>query len=217
MTCTLRTRLTLATLALTGVVLVTTAYAQTTTATLTGTVRDASGSVVPGATITVVNDATAAVVWQGTTDENGGYLAPSLPVGSYDVTVALQGFKTISTRGVRLEINQRARLDSVLPIGGVDETVTVVGETAAARLETEDSAIGLVINTSQVQGLPLPSRNVLNLLTLAGGVSSGGAATGINSAQLSINGSRTLNSEFTIDGISVVSGSTGGTTRLPST
>jgi Carboxypeptidase regulatory-like domain/TonB dependent receptor/TonB-dependent Receptor Plug Domain len=192
------------------------ANAQTTAASLTGTIKDSSGSVVPGATITIVNQATAAVVWTGTSDESGNYLAPSLPVGTYDVTVALQGFKTVSTRSVRLEVGQRARLDSTLPIGGVDETVTVVGE-AAARLETEDSAIGLVINPSQVQGLPLPGRNVLNLLTLAGGVSSGGAATGITSSQLSINGSRTLNSEFTIDGVSVVSGSTGAPGRLPST
>ncbi|MGH9161353.1 MAG: TonB-dependent receptor domain-containing protein, partial [Vicinamibacteraceae bacterium] len=68
-----------------------------------------------------------------------------------------------------------------------------------------------------MRNLPLPSREVLNLLTLAGGVSSGGAATDLNPNQMSINGSRTLNSEFTVDGVSVVSGSTGGLTRLPST
>jgi Carboxypeptidase regulatory-like domain/TonB dependent receptor/TonB-dependent Receptor Plug Domain len=207
-------KLTLSVLMLLAVV--SSASSQTTTASLTGTIKDSTGSVLPGATVTIVNTATAATVWQGTTDENGNFLAPSLPVGIYDVSASLQGFKTTSTQGLRLEINQRARLDIALPIGGVDETVNVVGE-AVAQLETEDSSVGLVINPSQVQGLPLPSRNVLNLLTLAGGVSSGGAATGINSAQLSINGSRTLNSEFTIDGVSVVSGSTGGTTRLPST
>jgi hypothetical protein len=61
-----------------------------------------------------------------------------------------------------------------------------------------------------VENLPLPSRNILNLLSLIPGVSSGGDATGINASQLSINGSRTVNSEFTVDGVSVVSGSTGG-------
>ncbi len=210
------TRLPIVLCVLMCVVLVSTASGQTTAASLTGTIRDASGSVVPGATVTILNVATDAVTWEGVTDQSGNYFAPSLPVGTYNVNVSLQGFKTVSTRGVRLEVSQRARLDSVLDVGGVDETVTVVGETAA-RLETEDSSIGLVINTSQVQGLPLPGRNVLNLLTLAGGVSSGGAATGISSSQLSINGSRTLNSEFTIDGVSVVSGSTGAPGRLPST
>ena len=196
--------------------LVPTALAQTTAASLTGVVKDASGGALPGATVTITNDATSAVAWQGVTDGNGTYLAPSLPVASYDVTIALQGFKTTSTRGVRLEIGQRARLDTTLPLGEIGELVTVVGEQAGV-LQSEDSAVGLVINPSQVQGLPLPSRNVLNLLSLAGGVSSGGAATGINSAQLSINGSRTLNSEFSIDGVSVVSGSTGAPARLPST
>jgi hypothetical protein len=210
------TFLTALTCALVSLLAVASPAAQTTAASLTGTVRDSTGSVLPGATVVVVSAATTAVAWQGVTDAGGSYLAPSLPVGTYDVTVSLQGFKSIATRGLRLEIGQRARLDAELSVGGVDETVTVVGE-AAAMLETEDSSIGLVINTSQVQGLPLPSRNVLNLLTLAGGVSSGGAATGINSSQLSINGSRTLNSEFSIDGVSVVSGSTGAPARLPST
>lgn len=64
--------------------------------------------------------------------------------------------------------------------------------------------------------LPLPNRNILNLLSLTAGVSSGGDANGINASQMSINGSRTLNSEFTVDGVSVVSGSTGGVQTLPS-
>jgi Carboxypeptidase regulatory-like domain/TonB-dependent Receptor Plug Domain len=207
----------LAGLVLSCTALVATTTAQTTAASLTGTIKDATGSVLPGATITMVNTATAAVAWNGVTDANGNYLAPSVVPGTYDVTVSLHGFKSAAIRGVRLEIGQRARLDHDLALGGLDETVNVIGEAAAARLETEDSSIGLVINTSQVQGLPLPSRNVLNLLTLAGGVSSGGAATGINASQLSINGSRTLNSEFNIDGVSVVSGSTGAPARLPST
>jgi len=196
--------------------LASTTRAQTTTASLVGTIKDPTGSVLPGVTVTIVNAATGATVWQTVTDESGTYFAPSLPVGTYDVNLSLQGFKTTSIRGTRLEIGQRARLDGVLPLGTLDETVTVVGE-AAVQLQKEDSSVGLVINTSQVQGLPLPSRNVLNLLTLAGGVTSGGAATGINSSQLSINGSRTLNSEFSIDGVSVVSGSTGAPGRLPST
>ncbi len=155
-------RLSLICCVLVSVVIVEPARGQTTAASLTGTIRDASGSVVPGANVTIVNAATEAVSWEGTTDENGNYLAPSLPVGTYNVTVSLQGFKTIATRGLRLEVSQRARLDNVLELGQLDETITVVGA-AEARLETEDSSMGLVIDTSQVQGLPLPGRNVLNL------------------------------------------------------
>jgi len=94
------------------------------------------------------------------------------------------------------------------------ETVNVV-DTAAGQLGTDTSSLGSIINTSQVENLPLPSRNILNLLSLTPGVSSGGDATGINASQLSINGSRTVNSEFTVDGVSVVSGSTGGVQTLP--
>ena len=199
-----------------AVLVATSAHAQTMTASISGRVTDATGGVLPGASVTITNAATNVAVWNGVTDDVGAYVAPALPVGRYDVSVELQGFKVVVIRGVRLEVDQRVRADAALEPGQVQETVVVVGETLG-RLETESSAMGLVINTSQVQNLPLPSRNVLNLLTLAGGVSSGGAATGINANQMSINGSRTVNSEFTVDGVSVVSGSTGGLTRLPST
>ncbi|MPY88372.1 MAG: TonB-dependent receptor plug domain-containing protein [Luteitalea sp.] len=191
-------------------------HAQTLTASLSGTVSDATGGVLPGVTVTITNVATNVVAWQGVTDDTGTYRAPVVPVGQYDVTLELEGFKTVAIEGVRLQVDQRARVDAALEPSDLEETITVTGE-SFGRLESETSSQGLVINTSQVQNLPLPSRNALNLLTLAGGVSSGGAATGINPNQMSVNGSRTLNSEFTVDGVSVVSGSTGGLTRMPST
>ena len=97
------------------------------------------------------------------------------------------------------------------------DTVTVEGGTAG-QLASDSSSLGTTITPSQLQGLPLPSRYTLNLLALTPGVSSGGDITsqgGLNSSQLSIDGSRTLNSEFLIDGVSVVSGSTGAPQSLP--
>jgi outer membrane receptor protein involved in Fe transport len=189
--------------------------AQTLTASLTGTVADHTGALLPGATVILTNSATRVKAWEGTTDARGEYRALGLPVGVYDIGVELSGFKSVAIQGVRLQVDQHARVDAQMSLGAVSETVTVEGDTAG-RLESESSSMGSVINTSQVRNLPLPNRNVLNLLTLVGGVSSGGAATGINASQLSINGSRVLNSEFTVDGVSVVSGSTGGLNRLPS-
>jgi hypothetical protein len=189
--------------------------AQTLTASLSGTVTDTTGATLPGVTLTLTNADTKVTVWQGSTDARGEYRASSLPVGVYDIAAELSGFKSIVIRGVRLQVDQHARVNAQMAVGEVKEMVTVVGETAG-RLETETSSMGSVINTSQVRDLPLPSRDVLNLLTLVGGVSSGGAATGINANQMSINGSRVLNSEFTVDGLSMVSGSTGGLNRLPS-
>jgi outer membrane receptor protein involved in Fe transport len=191
-------------------------YGQDLTGVLSGTIRDASGGVVPNAEIVVLNAATAVVAWRGKTDGAGQYLAPALQGGRYHLTVEARGFKKAEIRDINLQVDQRARVDAVVHPGDVVETVTVSGE-ILGQLESETSSVGATINTSQVQDLPLPSRNVLNLLTLVGGVSSGGAATGINASQLSINGSRTLNSEFMVDGVSVVSGSTGGVQRLPST
>lgn len=190
--------------------------AQTLTANLTGTVSDSSGAVVPGASVTVVNAATKVVAFQGQTNESGNYSAPSLPAGAYHVTVIAPGFKRAEVRDLVLQVDQRARLNFTLQPGELTESITVVGE-GLGRLEAESSSVGAVIDSRQVHDLPMPSRDILNLLTLVSGVSSGGAATGINASQLSINGSRTLNSEFAVDGVSVVSGSTGGVQRIPST
>jgi hypothetical protein len=183
---------------------------------ISGTVTDSSGAVIPGASVTILNPATNSVAYRGKTNESGVFLAPVLPVAQYDITIAAAGFKTQKLAGITLQVNQRVRADASLQTGELTETVTVTAE-GGGQVEAESSSVGAIINTSQVNNLPLPSRNVLNLLTLIPGVSSGGAATGINANQMSINGSRTLNSEFTVDGVSVVSGSTGGLTRLPST
>jgi len=184
------------------------------TAVISGTVTDSTDAVVPGATVTIVNADTRVTVWRGITNGSGVYRAPELPVGRYDISVELQGFKHANATGINLVVDQRAAIDITLQPGTMTETVNVV-DTGAGQLATDTSSLGSVINTSQVRNLPLPSRNILNLLSLTPGVSSGGDATGINASQLSINGSRTVNSEFTVDGVSVVSGSTGGVQTLP--
>lgn len=192
------------------------AYSQDITGAFTGTVTDSTGAAVPNATVTVTNVTTGVTVFTGNTDEQGLYLAPSLPAGVYNLSFEAASFKKTDVSGVTLQVNQRARIDATLEPGSISETVTVVGE-SLGQLETETSSQGTTITSSQIDNLPLPSRNVLNLLTLVGGVSSGGSGTGINGNQLSINGSRTLNNEITVDGLSVVGGGTGAVTRLPST
>ena len=191
-------------------------WAQDINASLSGTVTDSSGAVVPNASVQIVNANTGVVGYRGATNASGVYTAPSLPVGAYRILVESPGFKKAEITGVTLQVDQRARVNVMLATGEVAETITVVGE-GLGQLEAESSSVGAIINTSQVKDLPMPNRNIFNLLTLVGGVSSGGAATGVNPSQLSINGSRTLNSEFAVDGVSVVSGSTGGVQRVPST
>ena len=190
------------------------AVSQVLTGTISGVVSDATQAVVPNAAVTIVNADTDVMVWRGATNESGVYRAPGLPVSRYTVSVQAQGFKRAEVAGINLATDQRASINVTLQPGGVSESITVSGETSG-QLSTDSSSISNVINMSQVQDLPLPSRNILNLLSLTAGASSGGDATGINASQLSINGSRTLNSEFTVDGVSVVSGSTGGVQTLP--
>ena len=189
-------------------------FGQVLTGTISGTVTDSTEAVVPNAALTIINADTGVTVWRGVTNDSGVYRAPALPVGRYDVVVAMQGFKQADVSGISLTVDQHAAINVRLQPGAVAESITVAGETAG-QLATDSSSLGNTINTSQVENLPLPNRNILNLLSLTAGVSSGGDATSINASQLSINGSRTVNSEFTVDGVSVVSGSTGGVQTLP--
>ena len=194
-----------------------TAWAQGVTGVFSGIVTDPTKGAIDGATVTITNANTGVVAWTGKTNTDGIYRAPNVPVGHYNIAVSAPGFKSQQVTGVELSVDQRADIPVMLQVGEVAETMTVSGDTQG-QLATDTSSLGNTITPSQLQDLPLPSRNVLNLLALTPGVSSGGDITtqgGLNSAQLSINGSRTLNSEFLIDGVSVVTGSTGGPQTLP--
>ena len=186
------------------------------TGVISGTVTDPTKAVVAGATVTVTNADTGVTVFRGKTNGSGVYRAPNLGAGRYDIAVEASGFKRATVSGVNLAVDQRSDVGVMLETGAVAESITVNGD-VAGQLATDSSSVGSVITTSQVEDLPMPNRSIMNLLSLTPGVSSGGDATGINASQLSINGSRTLNSEFEVDGISVVSGSTGGVQTLPPT
>ncbi len=193
-------------------------HAQGVTGTIAGTVTDPSKAAIPAATVQILNADTGVTAWTGKTNGSGLYRAPELPIGRYDITVSSSGFKTQKVTNVQLSVDQAADISVILQLGQTAQTVTVNGSTEG-QLAADTSSLGTTITPSQIQNLPLPSRNTLNLLALSPGVSTGNditSQTGLNTAQLSINGSRTLNSEFLIDGVSVVSGSTGGPQTLPS-
>src|SRR5262249_39729532 len=119
-----------------------------------------------------------------------------------------------------LLVDEKVDLPIALELGDIRETVTVEGRTGTGQLALDSSALGTSVAPSELQDLPLPSRAALNLLALTPGVSTGGDITSqgrLNTSQLSINGSRTLNSEILVDGISVVTGSTGAPQTLPPT
>ena len=171
--------------------------AQTITASLGGTIKDPTGAVVPNATIHIVNSATkvSKVLTSGST---GQYLAPSLPVGTYDVRVKAAGFKSARSAGIVLDVDQSARLDISLEVGSVADTLDV--HATSPLLQTADSSQGLVVDSRNIENLPLNSRVTYNLVLLAPGVH-GSVGTGYNSVNISINGGRPGSNEILLDGI----------------
>ena len=192
------------------------AWSQGVTGIISGTVGGPNAAI-GGAIVTITNADSGITAWTGRTNAGGVYRAPDLPAGRYDVAVTGPGLKHEQVSGIELSADQRVSIPMTMQAGELAETVTVEGRTEG-QLASDSSSLGSTITLSQLQDLPLPSRNVLNLLSLTPGVSSGGDVTGqsgLSTSQLSINGSRTLNSEFLIDGLSVVTGSTGAPQTLP--
>jgi len=141
--------------------------AQLDTATILGTVTDSSGAVMPGAKVQVKNMGTGATV-ELTTDQNGGFVAPILPVGTYSVSASATGFSTYVQEGIKLNVADRINLSIVLKPGAVTQQITVVGE--ATAVQTASTTLGGVVNSNQVDALPLNGRALTQLLSTVPGV-----------------------------------------------
>jgi Carboxypeptidase regulatory-like domain/TonB-dependent Receptor Plug Domain len=208
--------LTLATFAvLPGLISVTaTAYAQNTNATIRGQVLDSSGALVPNASVLVANKDTGVVVFRGKTDSAGTFVAPQVIPGPYKITVSAAGLKQTVIDNLIATVAQVASVNIKLEIGSVSETVTV--ESKGEELDRSTSDVSTLIAPSEVQNLPLQQRTTENLLMFIPGAAHGGAGDTPNTSQLSINGSRTLNTEVLLNGVSVIVASTGSPGTLPS-
>ncbi|HSU66364.1 MAG TPA: carboxypeptidase-like regulatory domain-containing protein, partial [Tepidisphaeraceae bacterium] len=178
--------------------------AQEVSAGITGRVTDPSGSAIAGANVSA-KDLDRGTDWPTVTNEDGIYAFPRVPVGRYQVKVESKGFKTNVVPSVTLEVNQRARLDIAMEVGGITETVTVSGE--AAQLQTETTQVGTVINAETINNTPLISRNPIALTLLAPGVTTPNPA-GFNNGQRTtgggrpyVNGNREEGNNFLLDGV----------------
>ena len=159
-----RNLLTAATLAVLFVVSAGMVAAQFTTASLGGTVTDATGAVVPGAQVTVRNVNTGLEL-NTSTGPTGAYLFSRLPVGSYELTVENEGFQTYVQAGIGLTVNQVATQDVTLQLGQVTEQVTV--ESQAELITTRTATVGQLIDQRRVVDLPLNGRSAQSLLYLS--------------------------------------------------
>jgi hypothetical protein len=191
-------------------------YAQVVGATLSGTVRDASGAAVPNAQVSIKNTATG--VTRGVSaDSVGFYTAPNLLPGNYDVTFSAPGFATEVVGGVTLTVGAQQVLNATLRVGQVSQQVTVTGETPTVQLAS--STLSAVVEAPTVVGLPLNGRSWTDLANLQPGVSgvetqvpfgdSGRGNRGFG-AQLSISGSRPQQNNYRLDGISINDYANGG-------
>jgi Carboxypeptidase regulatory-like domain/TonB-dependent Receptor Plug Domain len=164
------------------------------TASINGTVTDPSGAVVPGATITVVNEATNATR-EVQSSESGTYSLSSLTPGKYDVTVAKDGLKTMQFTAVNLTVDQALTLDAKLEISGAAQTVTVEG-TNVAPIDTTDSQVSNIVDQKQIEALPLILRDPYQLVLLTPGTT----YTNTGTLGFSVNGGRDRNNNFQLDG-----------------
>jgi hypothetical protein len=174
---------------------------QSATGQITGTVKDASGAIVPNAKVTLTNQQTG-LSKEARTNETGTYTFPLLPVSVYSVTAEQQGFRAAKRSDISLNVDQVARIDLDLTVGATTETVNV--EATAVIVDSENAAIGQVVAEKQVTDLPLNGRNFLQLLFIGNGAvttngEQGSMRQGAGDA-ISINGSRPTSNNYMMDG-----------------
>src|SRR5437667_1373126 len=125
-------------------------FAQLPTGTILGVVKDSSGAVIPGASVTITNIDTS-LTRTGRSTEDGSYRFPALPVGRYRVEVMKEGFSALTRTGITLEVGPEATIDVILEVGSPAQTVTVAEE--APLVQTTSSTMGGIVNEEQVANL----------------------------------------------------------------
>ena len=173
-----------------------TAIAQTATGVLNGRVSDPSGASIPGAKVTIQNEATG-VKQEGPTNSEGRFFNGFVLPGAYRVTVEKAGFGKYVQSKLTINVQQTVTLEIELKIGDTATTVEVSAN--AAQLATETSSISTVVTSKQILDLPLNGRNPFSLATLTPGVTPGGGGS-----TPWISGGRNATNEITIDGTSVI-------------
>src|SRR5215813_8174935 len=175
------------------------AFGQNFSAAISGVVRDTSGAVIPGVTVTAKNTESG-LTRTVTTNENGNYRMPSLPVGAYEVMAEIPGFKPLVRSGIELAVAQEIVLNLTLEVGTTAEQVTVTGEAPLVNA-TLASTAGLITG-EQLKDLPLNGRSFHELMTLNAHTTDNRSNSG--GASFSVAGKRTENNRWTVNGVDYV-------------
>ncbi|MFN7938199.1 MAG: carboxypeptidase regulatory-like domain-containing protein [Bryobacteraceae bacterium] len=176
------------------------AWSQSFTASLRGTVTDASGAALPGAKI-VVTEAERNVAHNTVTDGSGRYSLSALPPGNYDLTVEASGFRKFVQQRFPLLVQQQATIDIQLQVGDLSSTVTV--EATAPLLNTTNASLGQVIDNKYMISLPNLGRDSLALVYLTPGVVGSAGGRGSTNTNFVANGARNSTSDVLVDGVTV--------------
>jgi hypothetical protein len=182
-------------------------FAQVDTGAVVGTIKDASGAVVPNATATVTNLDTG-VKTAVKSGSDGNYVITPLKIGRYSVSAEAPGFGTEVRQNIVLDVQQSIRLDFTLRVGSVTETANVTEE--APLLDTQDASLGDVVASQQIEQMPLNGRRYTDLATLTSGVTKimegpvdgGNSPTNGNAGgSFAVNGTRGDQNNFILDGV----------------
>jgi hypothetical protein len=167
------------------------------TGSISGTLKDPSGAVVPGAKLVLTSKTTGAHV-TATSNENGSYQFPQLVPAEYTLAVEANGFKKASVASVVVEVDQVTHVDFNLQIGSVGETIEVTS--AAPLLESDKSTLSSVVDSQVISAMPLNARQYLDLALLTPGALP--SATGVQGGGFNVAGARSQSNIFLLDGIS---------------
>lgn len=182
-------------------------WAQVDTATLTGTIRDSTGAVLPNVTVTAT-EMNKGIKTTVKSRNDGNYVITPLQIGTYSVTAEASGFQIETRQNIGLNVQQNQRLDFQLHVGSVAQTAQVTSE--APLLETESASLGDVVSAQQVEELPLNGRRYTDLAALTSGVAKviegpvNGGSTPTNGnagGSFAVNGTRGDQNNFILDGI----------------
>jgi len=175
------------------------AWAQKDTGSIVGTVKDATGAVIPQAKVTVT-DVDRGNTFSTTTNPSGDYVASPLRIGHYNVKIEKEGFKTTVAGPIELQVQEHAEVNVTLEVGQMVQTVEVHG--SSPLLETQTSELGQVVSTRRMVDLPLNGRNFAQLALLSAGVApTEPGARNEGSYGFSSNGGRSYQNNFLLDGV----------------
>jgi outer membrane receptor protein involved in Fe transport len=200
---------------------------------LSGTIHDATGAVIPGARLKLVN-AGLRTELNATTDAQGFYSFPALSVGRYEITIQATGFKPQKKTNLRIDADAALRVDAVLEVGDVSDAVTVSANDSKLDMQVDTIAthLGEVVSLEQIESIPLNGRSYTDLLAIQPGVSPISTLTptsvimagvtgtinpsgDLNPGNVSISGQRESSNGFMVNGIDVQEHMNGGTSVIP--